>query len=408
MSIAKKLQGGGGSFGAIAQGVSRGDEVRARSEALDATGRVRRASSAPVSSIVFNPLNPRKTVDSESIDELAESLTRRQVVPVTVVSRGAFLDAHPDQAEAIGGADFVALDGNRRLRAAQRAGLETLRVDLNDDLVSRASDMVEAALIANAHREDVSPFEEAQAIEQLLDTVYAGNQAAVARALGKSRAWVGQRLALLHLSPELQEQTGAGELAVEDARRIGAEARSGKITPAQQLERAEAAKQRAADRQAAKGARAAERAERAERPSGEKPADRASAPAAGTAGAGGGVNAVYTAAGVQLSAGASQEQPLGVNGVYTTGLPDQRVVGSDERDRVTSSTAELSADPVRQPQKVDGATVSPGGAGVPDWRDLEGVTTWLCHFLQPDELRVVVTKVLDRLEEYAPERVPGS
>lgn len=321
MSIAKKLQAGGGSFGSLAQGAVRGDEVRARSDALDATGRVRRASSAPVSSIVFNPLNPRKTIDSESIDELAESLARRQIVPVTVVSRGAFLDAHPDQAEKIGEADFVALDGNRRLKAAQQAGLKTLRVDLNDDLVSRASDMVEAALIANAHREDVSPFEEAQAIEQLLNSVYDGNQAAVARALGKSRAWVGQRLALLHLSPELQEQAGAGELAIEDARRIGAEARSGKITPAEQLERAESAKKTAADKLAAKAARVGKRADRPV----EETADRASTlPASGDNDARDGVNGVYTSATDQTSAGLPSERGSGVNGVYTSALPDQR------------------------------------------------------------------------------------
>ncbi|ARF81692.1 ParB/RepB/Spo0J family partition protein [Kitasatospora aureofaciens] len=383
MSIAKKLQGGGGSFGALAQGAVRGDEVRARSEALDATGRVRRASSAPVSSIVFNPLNPRKTIDSESIDELAESLTRRQIVPVTVVSRGAFLDAHPDQAEAVGEADFIALDGNRRLRAAQQAGLKTLRVDLNDELVSRASDMVEAALIANAHREDVSPFEEAQAIEQLLNTVYKGNQAAVARALGKSRAWVGQRLALLHLSPELQEQAEAGELAIEDARRIGAEARAGKITRAEQHERAEAAKQAAAEKQAAKAARTAKRAER---PAGEKAIEHGSAPTAGDPSAGG-----------------------EVNGVYSVGLPDQREARTDERDRVTLSTAEPSVDMVRrQLQEGDRTGVPSGGVGVPDWRDLDGVATWLCRFLQPDELRVVATKVLGRLEEYAPESAADS
>ncbi|MEU9046571.1 MULTISPECIES: ParB/RepB/Spo0J family partition protein [unclassified Kitasatospora] len=404
MSIAKKLQGGGGSFGALAQGAARGDEVRARSEALDATGRVRRASSAPVSSIVFNPLNPRKTFDRESIGELAESLARRQIVPVTVVSRGAFLDAHPDQSDAIGEADFVALDGNRRLRAAQQAGLKTLRVDLNDDLVSRASDMVEAALIANAHREDVSPFEEAQAIEQLLDTVYEGNQAAVARALGKSRAWVGQRLALLHLSPELQEQTGTGELAVEDARRIGAEARSGRITPAEQLERAEAAKQAAAEKQAAKAARTAKRADR---PAGEQASDRPSAPAAGNHRAGDGVNGVYRTTAPQLQDGSSSEQPPGVNGVYTSGLPDQRDAGIDASDRITYSAEEFPADMVRQAQQAGGTTVPPTATGVPDWRDLEGVATWLCRFLQPDELRVVATKVLDRLDEYAPERTAG-
>lgn len=253
MSIAKKLAGGGGSFGALTQETRPAqDPVQARRDALDAAGRVRRSSLAPVSSIVFNPLNPRKTIVDETIAELAESLSRQQIVPITVVSRDAFLDAHPEQAEAIGQADFIALDGNRRLLAAQRAGLANLRVDLNDDLVATAADMVEAALVANAHREGVPPFEEAQAIEQLLTTVYNGNQAAVARKLGKTGAWVSQRLALLHLTPELQEQADTGELSIEDARRIGAQARAGKLTTAGQVESAEAAKKAAAERAKAK------------------------------------------------------------------------------------------------------------------------------------------------------------
>ncbi|MGW2542020.1 ParB/RepB/Spo0J family partition protein [Kitasatospora sp. NPDC001574] len=337
MSIAKKLQGGGGSFGALAQGGARGGEVLARSEALDATGRVRRASSAPVSAIVFNPLNPRRTIDDETISELAESLRRQQIVPVTVVSRGAFLDAHPGQADAIGEADFVALDGNRRLLAAQRAGLETLRVDLNDDLVSTAADMVEAALIANAHREDVSPLEEAQAIGQLLSTVYDGNQAAVARKLGKSKAWVGQRLALLHLSTELQEQAGTGELGIEDARRIGADARAGKLTAAEQLERAEAAKKATADKQAAKAAAKAARAVRG--PVGEK-ASAVSTLAPAARGAdkgeqGNDVNAVYPPIPAGPSQGDSQDSVTEVNAVYTPSVPDQRDAAIDEVPTVT-------------------------------------------------------------------------
>ncbi|WP_051838594.1 ParB/RepB/Spo0J family partition protein [Streptomyces sp. NRRL WC-3742] len=330
MSIAKKLKGGGGSFGAIAQGAVREDEVVARSEALDATGRVRRASSAPVSSIVFNPLNPRKSLDDESIDELAGSLSRQQIVPITVVSRAAFLDAHSEQAEAIGDADFVALDGNRRLLAAQRRGLQTLRVDLNDDLVSSAADMVEAALIANAHREDVSPFEEAQAIQQLLETMYDGNQAAVARKLGKSRAWVGQRLALLHLAPELQEQAGAGELAIEDARRIGAEARAGKLTAEAQVERAEAAKKAAADKQAVRVAGKTGRARPAAREADTAPAQAAPAvdPALD-------VNAVYTPTHVEPAVGNEQGRPTDVNAVYAAAVPDQRDAGTDGTPVVT-------------------------------------------------------------------------
>ncbi|MEU9133973.1 ParB/RepB/Spo0J family partition protein [Kitasatospora sp. NPDC048540] len=334
MSVAKKLAAGGGAFGALAQSELRGrGEVVARSEALDATGRVRRASLAPVDSIVFNPLNPRKTIVDSTIDELGESLRRQQIVPVTVVSRSAYLDAHPEQAAKVGNADFVALDGNRRLLAAQRVGLANLRVDLNDDLVSSASDMVEAALVANAHREGVLPFEEAQAIDQLLTTVYDGNQAAVARKLGKSRAWVGQRLALLHLAPELQEQAGAGELAIEDARKIGARARAGHLSAAEQLEMAEAAKQAAAAREAAKAAAKSERSVRGPGPA-----------AAPTARAGGeertvvapqepreaepDVNAVYTEPGRETDpsrAAADRD----VNAVYTGG-PEQRDVAEVE------------------------------------------------------------------------------
>ncbi|MFF1870270.1 ParB/RepB/Spo0J family partition protein [Kitasatospora herbaricolor] len=317
MSIAKKLAGGGGSFGALAQGETRGrNEAIARSEALDATGRVRRSSLAPVSSIVFNPLNPRKTIVDETIAELAESLSRHQIVPVTVVSRDAFLDAHPDQAAAVGGADFVALDGNRRLLAAQRAGLANLRVDLNDDLVATAAEMVEAALVANAHREGVLPFEEAQAIEQLLKTVYDGNQAAVARKLGKSRAWVGQRLALLHLTPELQEQAGTGELAIEDARKIGAEARAGKLSAVEQLERARSAKEAAAEKEAAKAAARAERSSR-----------ESSVPSVGVPDED--VNGVYIAVG---GPAANREEKVAVNAVYTNATPEPSTPSTDLPD----------------------------------------------------------------------------
>ncbi|MEE1782726.1 ParB/RepB/Spo0J family partition protein [Streptomyces sp. SP17BM10] len=369
MSIAKKLAGGGGSFGSLAQGERRQDEVVARSEALDATGRVRRSSVAPVASVVFNPLNPRKTINDETIDELAESMSRGQIVPVTVVSRGAFLDAHPEQAGAIGDADFVALDGNRRLRAAQRAGLEVLRVDLNDDLAASASDLVEAALVANIHREDVAPFEEAQAIEQLVTDVYGGNQAAVARKLGKSAAWVGQRLALLHLTPELQEQASAGELAIEEARKIGAAARAGKLTASGQLERAEAAKKAAAHKQAVKAEAKAKRAAPA-RPGA---ASDARAEASPSPRAAGDVNAVYAAGAETATSDGGQERERDVNAVYAPAVPDQREA------------------------RPEGGTG--GGLGLPNWQDLNGVAGWICRFLTPDEARVVAQTVLSKVEE---------
>lgn len=351
MSISKRLAGGGGSFGALAQGEARGRaDAAARSDVLDATGRVRRSSLAPVSSIVFNPLNPRKTIVDETIAELGQSLSRHQVVPVTVVSREAFLDAHPGHAAELGNADFVALDGNRRLLAAQRAGLQNLRVDLNDDLVATAADMVEAALVANVHREDVAPFEEAQAIEQLLTTVYDGNQAAVARKLGKSAAWVGQRLALLHLTPELQELASAGELAIEDARKIGAQARAGKLTAADQREWADEAKKAAADKQVAKATAKAPRAARtvvqsataSDRPDSAAPRETADRPE---------VNGVYAPAARDSAVDGVPRIADGINGVYVPAVPEQREAVSEDQEGAVAVRL-YPADPLRTAQAI--------------------------------------------------------
>ncbi|MFF4345690.1 ParB/RepB/Spo0J family partition protein [Kitasatospora sp. NPDC001540] len=246
MSIAKKLaSAGGGSAFSNLSAAKGGDltSAEARSEAL---GRARKASSVPLTDVVFNPRNHRKTYSEEAIDETAASMRESgQITAITVVSRLAFLDAHPDVPEEhLGDASFVALDGNRRLRAAERAGLERIRVDLQDDLAPTAPAMLEAALIANIHRENVPPVEEAEAIKELLDTVYDGNQAAVARRLGKTAAWVGQRLALLHLAPEVKEMVENKEIGVKEARRLGAATRAGTLTADEQVTQAREAKEK--------------------------------------------------------------------------------------------------------------------------------------------------------------------
>ncbi len=108
---------------------------------------------------------------------------------------------------------------NAQRWASDLSGLAELRIDVNDDLAVSAEDMLEGALIANVHRVDVPPLDQAKAIQELLSKH--GSQEKVAKRLGKSGAWVSQRLALLGLSEELQEKVEAGELTVKDGRRIG-------------------------------------------------------------------------------------------------------------------------------------------------------------------------------------------
>ncbi|GAA4158018.1 ParB/RepB/Spo0J family partition protein [Actinomadura keratinilytica] len=172
----------------------------------------------PIGDLAHNPFNPRNDVGE--IQETADSLlSRGQIQPITVVTRKTFLQAHPGSEDAIGSAAYVVLDGNRRLAAARLAGLDELRADVNDALAGSSEDMLESALIANLHREDLTPLEEARTLARLVEVH--GSQRQVARRIGKSNVWVSQRLALLELTPELQEELKSGDLTVEDARKIG-------------------------------------------------------------------------------------------------------------------------------------------------------------------------------------------
>ncbi|WP_424217457.1 ParB/RepB/Spo0J family partition protein (plasmid) [Streptomyces sp. BI20] len=175
-------------------------------------------SEVPIEALAHNPLNLREELTE--LDELAQSLlTRGQLQPLAVATRMAFMEAHPGQTDGLGRAPYVVIDGNRRLAAAHLAGLKTLHIHVNDALSTSASDILESALIANIQRVDVAPMDQARALQELVEVH--GSQAQVAKRLGKTAAWVSQRLALLGLTPDLQDKVDAGELKVESARRIG-------------------------------------------------------------------------------------------------------------------------------------------------------------------------------------------
>ncbi|MFJ6797965.1 ParB/RepB/Spo0J family partition protein [Streptomyces sp. NPDC091268] len=175
-------------------------------------------SEVPIEALAHNPFNLREELTE--LDEMAQSLlVRGQLQPLAVATRLAFMEAHPGQTDGLGRAPYVVIDGNRRLAAAQLAGLKSMHIHVNDSLATSAADILESALIANVHRVDVAPMDQARALQELVDVH--GSQAQVAKRLGKTAAWVSQRLALLHLTPELQDKVETGELKVEPARRIG-------------------------------------------------------------------------------------------------------------------------------------------------------------------------------------------
>ncbi|WP_242439020.1 ParB/RepB/Spo0J family partition protein [Streptomyces sp. CB00455] len=168
--------------------------------------------------LAHNPYNPREEL--KSVDDLADSLTSRGVIqPLAVVTRQAFLAAHPGHEGELGAASYVVVDGNRRLAAANLAGLDDVPVHMDDSLAKDADTLLETALTAAIQHESLDPLDEAKALERLVRVH--GSQRAVARVLGKSSPWVTQRIALLKLTPELQKQVENRSLPVEIARNVG-------------------------------------------------------------------------------------------------------------------------------------------------------------------------------------------
>ncbi|MFF5490322.1 ParB/RepB/Spo0J family partition protein [Streptomyces virginiae] len=190
------------------------DSPAAEQAAAGQTGTLRVA----VGTLAHNPYNPREEL--KSVDDLADSLTARGVIqPLTVVTRQAFLTAHPGQEDRLGEAAYIVVDGNRRLAASNLAGLDDVPVHVDDSLAQDADTLLETALTAAVQHENLDPLDEAKALQRLVHVH--GSQRAVARALGKSSPWVTQRLALLKLTPELQEAVEDRSLPVEIARNVG-------------------------------------------------------------------------------------------------------------------------------------------------------------------------------------------
>lgn len=162
-----------------------------------------RLAEVPIDAIVPNPHQPRVHFDEESLAELAASIEELGVLqPVLVRMTG-------EQA-------FELIAGERRWRAARRAGLTTIPaiVRLTDD---RAS--MEQALVENLHRQDLTPLEEAAAYQQLIEDFELTHEQ-VAERVGKSRSAVTNTLRLLSLPPTIQHLLADGRLSAGHARAL--------------------------------------------------------------------------------------------------------------------------------------------------------------------------------------------
>jgi ParB family chromosome partitioning protein len=149
-----------------------------------------------------SPWQPRRLVTDDGIEELAQSIREKGILQPLVVR--------------VRGEGYEIIVGERRWRAAQRAGLKKVPILLRE---ATDQEVLELALIENLQREDLNPLEEAEAYQRLI-TEFAYTQEALAQRIGKDRSSVANTLRLLKLPEEVQGALEKNEISMGHARAL--------------------------------------------------------------------------------------------------------------------------------------------------------------------------------------------
>jgi ParB family chromosome partitioning protein len=155
--------------------------------------------------LVPSRFQPRVRGDDARLDHLADSIRANGVLQPIIVRK-------------VGGT-YEIVAGERRWRAAQRAGLLRVPVVVREAAPGDDGKLLEWALIENLQREDLNPIEEAQAYRRLLDEFHF-TQEQIARAVGKDRSSVANTLRLLRLPESVRDEVAAGRLSMGHARAL--------------------------------------------------------------------------------------------------------------------------------------------------------------------------------------------
>jgi ParB family chromosome partitioning protein len=158
-----------------------------------------------VGRLVPNAFQPRAEADDSQLEELASSIKSNGVIQPIVVRRM--------------GDRYQIIAGERRWRAAQKAGLERVPIVVRDVGPGQDQALLEMALVENIQREDLNPMEQALAYRRLIDEFHL-SQEGVASRVGKDRASVANYLRLLRLPSEVQAAVASGTLSMGHARAL--------------------------------------------------------------------------------------------------------------------------------------------------------------------------------------------
>src|SRR4051812_40051532 len=176
-------------------------DIGGESQASERGARSQR--KVPIEFVRANPRNPRKLFSDAELGELADSIRERGIIqPIVVRARGA------DSYEIIA--------GERRWRAAQRAGLHELPIVVLDVTDAEA---LELAIIENVQRSDLNALEEATGYQSLAKE-YSHTQEDIAKIVGKSRSHIANTLRLLNLPEKVKAYINSGKLTAGHARML--------------------------------------------------------------------------------------------------------------------------------------------------------------------------------------------
>lgn len=168
--------------------------------------------TVPIEAIRPSPFQPRRRFAEAELDGLVQSIREKGVIqPLLVRPVDDLIDDSGDP-----GAEFELVAGERRWRAAQRAGLHEVPVVIRS---FGNSEVLEIALVENLQREDLTPLEEAEVYSRLMHE-FGRNQAEVAETIGKSRSHVANTLRLLGLPSAVKQQVEDGALTAGHARAL--------------------------------------------------------------------------------------------------------------------------------------------------------------------------------------------
>ena len=157
----------------------------------------------PIAEVSPSQVQPRQVFEEEAMAELVHSINQVGLLQPVVVRR-------------TGDASYELVMGERRWRAAQEAGLDTIPaiVRQTDD-----ADMLRNALLENLHRSQLNPLEEAAAYQQLLEDFSCTHDELASR-IGRSRPQISNTIRLLKLSPAVQRRVAAGVISAGHARSL--------------------------------------------------------------------------------------------------------------------------------------------------------------------------------------------